>query len=308
MPKRTNAFQKVVHLAQLHLAAGAVVTESKLLTDLVTGTKREVDVCIETSIAEHAVLVCIECRDHARPADVSWVDAMKCKHDRLPTHGLVLVSRSGFTPEAAQVARVSGIEALALEEIDETAVARLFGTDGSLWAKSCTLTVAKVVARVAEHENLPAENVVTSPDNHVFAEDGTQLGSVRQLVEVALRSATMGDQLMRQAETDHRFFEARWDNPKFKDGARLCLQKLDPRCLRAIDYLQMSGPAAVTIAPFRLRGGTLGRVQIGWGVGTILDQPALLVATRDREGTQKVTLTFGKGVPIEGDERGLTRG
>lgn len=82
MPKRTNLFQKVMHLAQVHLAADAVVTESKLLTDLVTTTKREVDICIETTIADHGVVVCIECRDHKRPADVSWVDAIKSDDDR----------------------------------------------------------------------------------------------------------------------------------------------------------------------------------------------------------------------------------
>lgn len=59
--------------------------ESKMLTDRVTKRKREVDVCIEGHVGGHSVVVSVECRDHKRIADVSWVDAMKAKHDRLPT-------------------------------------------------------------------------------------------------------------------------------------------------------------------------------------------------------------------------------
>ncbi len=116
MPKRSNEFQKLVYLVRLNLASGATVTESKMLPDLVTNRKREVDVCEEGYVGGHSVKVCIECRDHKRPADVGRVDAMKAKHERLPTRALILVSRSGFTSEAQEVARRYGIEALALEE------------------------------------------------------------------------------------------------------------------------------------------------------------------------------------------------
>ena len=205
MPKRTNVFQKIIHLAQIHLAAGATVTESKLLTDFVTGTKREVDICIETSIAEHRVVVCIECRDHKRPADVGWVDAMKCKHERLPTHGLVLVSRNGFTPEASEVARINSIETLAFDQIDEANVARLFGTSGSLWAKGCTLTVTNVAIGVMESAGLPPERIDALPDNKLFTNDGTELGTVKELVDFTLHNRTMVEQLLRQADPNHKY-------------------------------------------------------------------------------------------------------
>jgi hypothetical protein len=55
------------------------------MKDRVTNRRREVDVCIEGTVGGESVIVCVECRDHKRVADVSWVDAMKAKHERLST-------------------------------------------------------------------------------------------------------------------------------------------------------------------------------------------------------------------------------
>ena len=106
MPKRTNDFQRLVYLVRVNLADGAIVTESKMLEDRATGTMREVDVCIEGSVGGQNVIVSVECRDHQRVADVTWVEQLKVKHDRLPTNALILASRAGFTPEAREVARL----------------------------------------------------------------------------------------------------------------------------------------------------------------------------------------------------------
>jgi hypothetical protein len=72
-----------------HIAGNATVTESAELTDLVTGDKREVDVCIETNAAGHPLIIGIECRDHTRKQTVTWIDEMHAKHSRLPTDHLV---------------------------------------------------------------------------------------------------------------------------------------------------------------------------------------------------------------------------
>ena len=100
VPKRSNDFQKLVFLVKKHLAVGAKVTESKMLADLATGADREVDVFIETTVGGHDVAISIECIDHKRPADVTWIEKMKAKHERLETNVLVLCSRSGCSAEA----------------------------------------------------------------------------------------------------------------------------------------------------------------------------------------------------------------
>ena len=84
MPKRTNDFQRLVYLVRVNLANGATVTESKMLRDRVTKRMREVDVCISGHVGTHPVLVCVECRDHQRVADVTWVDMMKPSMIGLP--------------------------------------------------------------------------------------------------------------------------------------------------------------------------------------------------------------------------------
>src|SRR5204862_4038233 len=100
MPRRTNEFQRLIAVIQSHLDPGATVEESVLLEDRITATKREVDVCVRGKLAKQPVTISIECWDRGRTADVTWVDEMHCKHSRLPTNLLILVSHSGFTGEA----------------------------------------------------------------------------------------------------------------------------------------------------------------------------------------------------------------
>ena len=90
MPKRSNEFQRLIYLVRVNLAAGATVHVSKMLRDRITGHEREVDVCVEGIVGGTPVNVCIECSDRSRRADVTWVDEMKSKHERLPTHALIL--------------------------------------------------------------------------------------------------------------------------------------------------------------------------------------------------------------------------
>src|SRR5687768_1077461 len=103
MPKRSTEFQRLVFLLKKQLGPEITVTESKMLTDLVTGTEREVDICLEATVAGHNVAIGIECNEKGRRAGPGWVQEMRGKHERLPT-ALVLVSKSGFTKEAERVA------------------------------------------------------------------------------------------------------------------------------------------------------------------------------------------------------------
>src|SRR5687768_4184684 len=128
MPPRCNEFQALVYLVRTHLAQGATVTESAMLRDRVTGRKREVDVCVRGTVGSEPITLCLEARDLSRgPVDVGWVDAMKTKHDRLETHALILVSRSGFTLEASRVATSYGIKTIALEDVEQTDIPALLG-------------------------------------------------------------------------------------------------------------------------------------------------------------------------------------
>lgn len=100
MPKRTNAFQELVAIIHSKLGNGWIVTESMFLPDGITGEMREVDVVAKATVANYDLYISVECKDHRRPADVTWIESMAKKHESLSTSKLVLWSRSGFTKAA----------------------------------------------------------------------------------------------------------------------------------------------------------------------------------------------------------------
>ena len=110
VPTRTNLFQQMVAAVVSSLASDdTTVTEPKMLVGRLSGENREVDVCVEGVLAGQSVVVGIECRDHARPQTVAWVDEVQGKHAELPIHATVLASASGFTKGARKKAESLGI-------------------------------------------------------------------------------------------------------------------------------------------------------------------------------------------------------
>jgi hypothetical protein len=182
VPKRTNAFQTVIFMIQSHIAGQAKVTESVELTDLVTGEPREVDVCIETQVAGHGIIVSIECRDHARKQDVRWIQEMHAKHERLPTDHLVLVSSSGFTRQALKVARTYNIATIVPEELTEDRAAEIGARVSRVGVGRMELVqvtkVRVVVATIEEPITVPPE----LGDMPIFIEAGTVVARMRDIV------------------------------------------------------------------------------------------------------------------------------
>jgi hypothetical protein len=120
MPKRTTAFQMIVHFVRQHWAGPDVtVTESKMLLDAALQTEREVDIVIEGTFDGDPVVTSIEVVEHGRPATLPWAEQQIAKHRHLPTNRLVLVSQSGFAKNAiAAVAAEGGwVEALTPEPL-----------------------------------------------------------------------------------------------------------------------------------------------------------------------------------------------
>lgn len=94
MPKRSTEFQQLIYLIHHQLEKGAIVTESKMLRDRITGQEREVDIVIEVGTGNYTITIGVECVEPSRPATVEWIDKMSGKHQSLPTDKLVLVSKS----------------------------------------------------------------------------------------------------------------------------------------------------------------------------------------------------------------------
>lgn len=292
MPKRSNDFQRLIYLVRVNLADGAKVTESKMMRDRLTKRFREVDVVIEGMVGHQPVVVAIECRDHKRVADVTWIDMMKTKHDRLSTHALLLASRMGFTPEAKDVAEKYGIELFSLEDIDTADMPAMLGPGGSLWLKSVSVTAEKVTARVAQVGNLAVETVATSPDNLLYLQDETELCQLRELVDHLLNSPRARDYLLVEAKEEHVWFEFVWEPPADHEGHPLYMKKIDPEAFRPVECLRVVGPCKVEIGRFGMRHGKIGGVTVAWGKSTIAGRDALAVATVTPGGETKLSFNF----------------
>ena len=96
-----------------------------MLADSVTGQPREVDIVATRRVASHDLILSIECRDHARAADIQWVESASKKHEHLPTSKLVLWSRSGFTRPALLKAKALKIDTVSQAEATNPPWARL---------------------------------------------------------------------------------------------------------------------------------------------------------------------------------------
>jgi hypothetical protein len=119
---------------------GVTVTESAEFSERHTQAKREIDILLEVPAVGEKVRIAVECRDHARPADVTWIDALVGKYRDLPVDRVVAVARSGFTPEAAKKALANRIETKSLKE----------GLQADWPVELIQIGIAKVGARAGE--------------------------------------------------------------------------------------------------------------------------------------------------------------
>lgn len=231
-------------------------------------------------------------RDHKRVADVTWVDMMKSKHDRLDTHALLLASKRGFAKEARDVARKYGIELFTLEDVDTADIPAMLAPHGSLWIKSATVTAQKVSIRVGKVDGLDAETVATSPDNLLYLEDGAELCQIKELVDRLLKVERAREYLLAEGKEEHTWFELGWEPPADHQGRPLYMKKLEPEVLRPIECIRITGPCKVEVGRFGMRHGKLGEVHLAWGKSTVAGRDALAVATMGPSGETKLSVNF----------------
>ncbi len=126
MPKRTNNFQRLVHLLQHQLTeSGAVVTESKELADRVDGRLVELDVVVEIVLGGYPLSLGIEARGGRRKVERNGAFAVIGKYRRV-VDKTVIVARGGFTRGALKLCREHGVEAITFTEAVATDWGRFF--------------------------------------------------------------------------------------------------------------------------------------------------------------------------------------
>jgi hypothetical protein len=117
LPQRTNDFQKLIlRIHEILLPDGATLTESKMILDEDSGSMREVDICIETTIINQKLMFMIECRDHSRKQSTEWIEQLITKSKSLKANKVIAISHKGFYKPAVKLAKKHGIETLDLIE------------------------------------------------------------------------------------------------------------------------------------------------------------------------------------------------
>jgi hypothetical protein len=79
------------------------------IIDVITKTKREVDVSIRFDMGTHEFLTIIECRDRKYIQDVTWIEQIQTKTQNLNANKVIAVSTSDFTAPAKKKAKHYGI-------------------------------------------------------------------------------------------------------------------------------------------------------------------------------------------------------
>ena len=304
MPRRTNAFQSVVYLIKKHVGdATARVYESAELLDSATGRKREVDVCIETEVDGHVVLVGFECAARGRRQDVEWVEQMYGKHSTLPTDRLVLVSESGFTPQARAKAKALEIETVIPEEETGQSIDELVHRLTRLrFTKLDLLNIENVYLILGATDTEDREENVhllpSSREMHVFTASRELIGTIGDVVNAFMAIATQDksvfEKVLFDAADDTQFFELSIDPPEVPIGdppvpRRIYFEKLEPTPhLRGIEQIRIDGKARIERSNFPLRHGILQEIPYSWGESVIGGRSAVVVVTAD-ENQLKIT-------------------
>lgn len=219
MPKRTNAFQGLVAVIHSRLGSGWNVTESMFLVDGITGHPREVDVVAKATVGGYDIYISVECRDHRRPADVTWVESMAKKHENLATSKLVLWSRAGFTKAALT-------KAVALK-IDTVSQATAASASWATLARSLIGGRIRLLTPqfspfidVQPIEGAP-RRLVNVNTSLIYNGQGTVVQTVATMLALMKSSPNLGSMLLDHAPVGagDYYAEVRPDDPWFVDTA-----------------------------------------------------------------------------------------
>jgi (2Fe-2S) ferredoxin len=292
MPRRRNLFQDVVAIIHLHMAGGAVVEESAMLRNRLTGEEREVDVVVRSQVAGHPVTVSVEATSGSRRATVEWVERMVGKHRNLPTDRLVLVAEGGFTTQARMLAERENAIALAPEDIEgPDAAAKIVGRLKSLWPKLLALTPERFRVNV---ERPDGTNVWFQglPDNTLFTEDGTPVAYLNDTAHHLIRKRfpEIADQIGMNKIADDldRWFVLETAPHGTTPDGRVSLfvqyAEVDPPELHRVVAVVIEGKAHIEVRELQLRHMRLGDVQFSQGEVELAGIRSLVVVTEDSSG------------------------
>ena len=274
------------------LEDGAIVEESKLFDDPDVGIKREIDVyaLVQGKVNGQQIRIVVECVDHKRKMDITWVEKMDGKHRRLKAADQVLlVSAQGFYHSAEVLAKKLGYKTIT-PAISPLKLARKLGLGGGFESgfKMMMVDFSPMTLNMAGAG-------VWDDDEHFRRADGSELVKqddyrARALVEdmkdadgsptaFLAPEASESERTVTVTDPTHE------DEPlhvrvKSEDGERFVTQVLS---LTFTAKVSASDKANIA----QTDHGNFDGVQFGTGETTFEGQPARLVVAEDADGNWK---------------------
>jgi Restriction endonuclease len=136
MAKAGDEYRELVGTVMAALDPGSAVKTEQWITG--PDGERDMDVEVRGMLNSIPHFILVECKDHARPIGIGFVDAFESKIRDLKPDRAILFSNSGFTRDALKKAKRVGIEmASAMKAKDDTIK---IGVHSEVVAQRLTLT------------------------------------------------------------------------------------------------------------------------------------------------------------------------
>lgn len=289
MPKRSNDWQALIFVVEHHLAArstDAVVTESAMISDFLTGNLTEVDVAVRGTVNGHTVTVGIECVDLSRPADRGWVQKMQGKHAYLPTNVVVLASKSGFTPKAAELASKLNMVTVTVGEPIEIASARVAAKLDSVWVQLVEFIVDWAGFVLKSPTTDEQVRVRVPPKSAVYDANGREVSNADDFVHDHVNHPRMFE----KDGLDLARYKESGDYPlsiliSFDDEEEpRYLHSTSQNAFRRIEAIGVKGTTRIGVSTVPLSHAEIRGVGCAWGRGNIDGRDALFVTVESAEG------------------------
>jgi hypothetical protein len=171
-------FEKLMHDLHTQFAPeSAKVTQDDKIIGCESKVERQLDITIRHTVAHYNILIVIECKDESRPIDVGKMGQFASLLRDVKANKGVMISTSGYTPAAIEMARAQGIDIrtyVDTESIDWKSEVRIpvLLTRSTLDAWRVTFSGAPGIP--AALWGVPTH--VPFPFIEAFALDGTALG------------------------------------------------------------------------------------------------------------------------------------
>lgn len=264
------------------------VTPSAMLTDIITGQPREVDIAVETQVAGHKVMVGIECRDWKRPQSVQWVEEIHAKHLALPVHLTVLVSSTGFVKSALEKAEHYSIKTITPGEITPGFVGTVVNNLNTVVTKRAAFGVKTVHLQVQLADD-QLKWVEAFADSPVYTRDRTELANVGFIVQGIVNGNPAQRAHLTTATDKDKFMTIRTDGPSY-EGQPVCIIPVSDGkelSLAPIVGIRVQGPVKLDLIEVPLTHGDYDGTPYSSGSTPFEDMRVSVVATESDDGTVK---------------------